>query len=300
MEQATGLQLYSPETQLLSLERIIIYGRVGIGKTRFALMLPDTEKWGEILYYAADDNSELLGSIPASARKRVHVVKPRGTNHRHNFQQFCMQDWRRILDPKTKKPLEEQPYARVRTLVVDTFSTVTYRVIQQIANEGSITREEHFWVGDKETGGFALPSRSDYQGIESASKSYVDMLFDKQRDYNIIFICHEDSKEVAKGVFAGGPAVPGRRMLEDLPASFTTVIRLIREPILIPGKQVPGTRVIAVSDNDGKYVAKMREGDVEGGNKLGHVPLDKNPVTYWEMFDVAMAGTPQGGNNNVR
>ena len=272
-------------------ERIVIYGRSGIGKSRTALMLPEDEKWGEILYYAADDAAEALASIPPSARERVHVIKPRGTDHLRNFQEFCMRDWKRLTDKNTKQILAVQPYAKVKTIVVDTFSTVTYRVIQQIANEGTITREEHFKVGDPKDGGFALPSRSDYQGIESASKGFIDTLFDKQRDYNIIFVCHEDSKEVAKGVFAGGPAIPGRRMLEDLPGSFNTVFRLIREPgVLVPGETIPKMRVLAITSNDGRYIAKLRECDLVNGNKFDRVVVDLNPVSFWKAHDARMGG----------
>lgn len=274
-----------------SLDRIIIYGRAGIGKSRLALMLPEDEKWGEILLYAADDNSELLQSIPERARKRVHVLKPRGEDHLRNFQEFCMRDWKAIKDVKGNLiPAEHQPYRNVKTLVIDTFSTIAFRTIQQIANQGFISREEHFWVGEKGDGGFALPSRSDYQGIEQACKNFIDILFDKQRNYNIIFVCHEDSKEIAKGIFAGGPAVPGRRMLEDLPASFNTVIRLIKEAKIQPGSAVPRWIVYALTDNDGRYIAKLREGDIENGNRLGKVELETNPINFWKKYTEYLGG----------
>ena len=292
----SGLELFKPETTAVVPERVIIYGRAGVGKTRLALELPDTDKWGEVLYYAADDNSEWLRSVRPTARKRIHVIKPRGSRHQENFQQFCMQDWKNLLDPTTKKPLpaDKQPYLNVRTLVVDTFTTVAFKTIQQIANDGTISREEHFIIGDIKNGGFAIPSRSDYQGIDFAVKGFMDMLTDKQRDYNVILLCHEDSKEVSKGIMRGGPSVPGRRLLEDLPATFNTVIRLIREPMLVQPANVVQNKVVALTGNDGLYVSKLRESDYsDEQHPLGKVILDQNPVNFWNQFDAYMSKKEQ-------
>jgi len=277
--QEKGLEILKPEQITGSVpERIGIYGRAGIGKTRTALCLPNTEKWGEIIYYAADDNTEMMRSVPAAARSRVHVVKPRGDDHHVNFQQFCMTDWHKL------RP-------QVKTLVVDTFTTVAFRVIQQIANKGYITREEHFQVGDPLNGGFALPSRSDYQAIDSACQGFLEMLNDKQRAMNIILVFHEDSKEIGKGTFFGGPSVPGRRMLEHIPGSLNTVVRLIRENGVVPGKQEVISKVVAITSNNGNYVAKLREADIENGNPLGRVVLDNNPVNWWNKYDDYMGGS---------
>jgi hypothetical protein len=278
LEVTKGLEVLSSKQDRQHPERIGIYGRAGIGKSRAALMLPKTDKWGEIIYYAADDNSELLQSIPADSRERVHVIKPRGDDHLVNFQQFCMTPW-------------DVKFPNAKTLVVDTFSVMAFRVIQQIANKGYITREEHYQIGDPLNGGFALPSRSDYQAIDSACKGFLDMLYDKQRNKNIILVFHEDSKEISKNVFVGGPAVPGRRMLEDIPASLNTVVRLIRENGIVPGKQEVVSQVVAITANNGYYIAKLREADIENGNPLGRVVLDRNPINWWNKYDAYMGGS---------
>src|SRR5689334_13286353 len=90
-------------------ERIMIYGRAGVGKTRFGLSVP--ESWGKIVYYAADKNSWLLRSISKAKRDRIHVVRPKGSDPTALFMQFCMQDWNE-LDPE------------IGTIVVDTYSKV--------------------------------------------------------------------------------------------------------------------------------------------------------------------------------
>jgi hypothetical protein len=247
-------------------ERIIIYGRAGIGKTRLALSLP--EKYGKIAYYAADQNSEFLTSISPSKRGKILVVKPEGDNPTALFMQFCMTDWKKI-DPE------------IGTLVVDTYTKVALDSIRYSANSGSMTAEKHFVIGDPNAGGQTIPNRGDYLAIESLSRGFLDMLFSRQKGMHIICLCHEDVKLV-EGVHAvGGPAHPGRAMTEYLPAQFNTVIRLIREQVLIPGDSVPSEVVIAVTENDGKFVAKVRTSNEGAANPLARVMLDRDPTTYW-------------------
>jgi hypothetical protein len=252
-------------------ERIIIYGRAGIGKTRLALSL--SPRYGKIVYYAADQNSEFLTSIDASKRARIIVVKPEGTDPQSLFMQFAMQDWKKI-DPE------------VGTLVIDTYSKVALDAIRYSANSGSMTAEKHYVVGDPANGGQTIPNRGDYLAIESLSRGFLDMLFARQKDMHILCLCHEDIKLV-EGVHAvGGPAHPGRAMTEYLPAQFNTVIRLIREQVLIPGASAPEDVVIAVTENDGKFIAKVRTSDEGVANPLARVILERNPSSYWtKMYD---------------
>jgi len=256
-----------------ALERIIIYARSGMGKSRFALSLPDTEKWGEILYYAADENSENLGSIAPSRWRRIHTIKPDSTNSViQNFQEFCMRDWRPI-------------YPKVRTIVVDTYTKIVRDAVQHSANTGSVTKEQHFKVGDPNNGGQVIPNRGDIEGVNALSWGFLDKLYDKQRHYNIILVFHEDSKKISTGQTQGGPAHPGWDMYEYLPSKVDTVIRLIREPILVPGASVPEMKVIAVTEHDGLYTAKVRENDYISGNVLGRVPLERDPSHFWLKYD---------------
>ena len=251
-------------------ERIIIYGRAGIGKTRLALSLP--ERYGRIAYYAADDNTEYLSSISPTKRQRVIVVKPSGDDPIKNFMQFAMQDWKKI-DPS------------IKTLVVDTYTQVASEVIRHSANSGSVTSEKHYVVGDPANGGQTIPNRGDYLAIESISRGFLDMLFDKQSDMHIIFVCHEDIKLV-EGIHAvGGPAHPGRAMTEVLPATFNTVIRLIRETTMLPGRSAPEDVVIAVTENDGKFIAKLRTENETGANPLARLILDRSSSNFWTMYD---------------
>lgn len=250
-------------------ERIIIYGRAGIGKTRLALSVP--ESWGKIVYYAADTNSEFLTSIGAAKRERLVVVKPEGDDPTQLFMQFAMTDWKKI-DPA------------IGVVICDTYTKVALDAIRHSANTGAVTAEKHFIVGDPANGGQVLPNRGDYMAIDSLSRGFLDMIFAKQKDMHIIFLCHEDVKIVENVHAVGGPAHPGRAMTEYLPAQFNTVIRLIREQTLVPGADAPEDVVIAITENDGKFIAKVRTANETGINPLARVALDRDPSPYWIKY----------------
>lgn len=268
------MALRIPDTDVPVKERIIIYGRAGIGKTRFALSL--TPRFGRILYYAADSNTEFLASLSKAKRERVVRIKPDGINPIAEFNEFTMRDWRKH-------------YPDAGTLVVDTFTKVALDCIRWTANTRAVDREKHYVIGDPENGGQVIPNRGDYQGSESISRGFMDMLFDKQRDYHIIFVCHEDVKIVEGTPATGGPAHPGRAMTEYMPGQFSTVLRLVRETFLVPGDSVPTDVVVAVGEHDGKFTAKLRTADEVNANPLGRVPLDRDPSSYWVKYDSVYA-----------
>lgn len=250
-------------------ERIVIYGRAGIGKTRLALSL--TERFGRIAYYAADKNAHLLRSISKKKRERIIIVRPEGPDPTALFMQFCMQDWSKI-DPE------------IKTLVVDTYTKVAMDAISFSANSGSMDREKHYIVGVPGKGGQAIPNRGDYQAVDSLSKGFLDMLFDKQADKHIIFIMHEDSKVIG-GTALGGPAHPGWAMMEYLPGQFSTVLRVVREQLLLPGAEMPEDVAIVIGEGDGKFVAKVPTEDETAPNPLARVALQKDPSSYWVKYD---------------
>lgn len=251
-------------------ERVMIYGRAGVGKTRFGLSVPQT--WGKIAYYAADKNAWLLRSISRAKRKRIHVVRPRGSDPTILFMKFCLTDWSEV-DPE------------IGTIVVDTYSKVALDSISFSANSLTMDREKHYVVGDIGKGGVAIPNRGDYQAIDGLSKSYLDTLFDLQMDKHIVFICHEESKQVEGMPAVGGPQHPGRQMIDYLPAQFSTVIRLIRDEVLVPGADDVTPVVVAITENDGKYVAKLRTDDEEAPNPIARKVLGRDPSPWWVEYE---------------
>ncbi len=48
--------------------------------------------------------------------------------------------------------------------------------------------------------------------------------------------------------------------------------------------------VIAITDNDGKFVAKLRTDDESAPNPLARVVLDRDPSSYWVKFEEYMHG----------
>jgi len=254
-------------------ERIMIYGRAGVGKTRFGLSVP--ESWGRIAYYAADKNSWLLQSISKSKRNRVKVMRPRGDDPTALFMQFCMMEFDDDIG----------------VLVVDTYTKVALDSISYCANSLSLDREKHYVVGEIGKGGIAIPNRGDYQGVDGLSKNYLDMLFDRHPDKHIIFICHEESKPLPDGSGSvGGPQHPGRQMIDYLPAQFSTVIRLVRDELIIPGEEDVSAVVVAITENDGKFVAKLRTSDEEAANPLARRVLERNPSSWWLEYEAAVSG----------
>ena len=185
-----------------------------------------------------------------------------------------MRDWRKV-DPE------------IRTLVVDTFTKVGWDSVTYSANTGSMDREKHYVVGVPGEGGVAIPNRGDYQALDALGKGYLDTLFDKQRDMHIIFLCHEDVKVIGN-VARGGPSFPGWTMGEYMPGEFSTVVRLIKETQLVKGSEMPEDVVIAIGENDGKFIAKVRTNNESAPNKMARVTLNRNPLNWWEAYDASL------------
>lgn len=270
MAESKLIEIYteSPKPEDIK-ERILVYGRSSTGKTRFGLSLP--ERYGKIAYYCADDNTEFLHSISKEKHARIVRVLPKGSDPSASFQAFCMRDWKKI-DPE------------IGTLVVDTFTKVGMDSVAWSANTGAMDREKHYHVGVPGEGGVAIPNRGDYQALDALGKGYLDTLFERQRDMHIVFLCHEDVKVIGN-VPRGGPSFPGWTMMEYMPGEFSTVIRLIKEPQLLKGAETPEDVVVAIGENDGKFIAKVRTNDEVAPNKMARVVLNRNPRNWWEAYD---------------
>ena len=254
-------------------ERILGYSSPGIGKSRWGLSL--TPRFGKIAYFAADNNSYLLSSISREKRDRIIVARPTSDDPTSSFMAFCMRDWKKV-DPA------------IGTLVVDTFTKIGEDTLAWSANSGSVSREQHFVVGTPGEGGATIPNRGDYQGLESVALGWLDALAKRQKDMHIIFLCHEEIKIVEGFPAKGGPAFPGRAMSEHLPGQFHTVIRLIRRQELLKGAEMPEDVVIAIGENDGKFVAKVRTDDETQKNKMARVICNRNPINWWEAYDASL------------
>lgn len=264
------LKVFDHEDTSNKRERIIVYGAPGVGKTRFVLSL--TKRFGKILYYAADPNSRYLDSITPEKAHNVVVIDQEGDDDISNFSEFCMHDWK-------------SEFPEIGTIVVDTYTHVMQQAIMESANKGLAGTKPHYRVGDVDKGGQAIPTWDDYLGTEGLSRGLIKDIFNIQRDLHIIFVCHEDVKQVEGMPAAGGPSHPGRKMLVDMPANFSTVIRLIKDSVFIPGDEAPRNVVVAITDHDGKFIAKSRTKNEDGTSPLGRVVLDPDPVNFWQQYD---------------
>lgn len=280
-----ALTLFNAQDRSQKRERIIVYSDPGLGKSR--LMLSLTPRFGNILLYAADDNSEFLDSISEEKRKRVFVIKPTGDDAIMNFQEFCEHDW---AAEEGKVLPDGRVIPKFGTIVVDTYTQIMERTLQATADQGLAGAEKHFKVSTGEDASMTIPNRGDYRGNDSLSMGFLDTLFDKQRDYHIIFGCHEQLKYIEEVCVGGGPAHPGRRMLKELPARFSTVIRLIRDTVEVQEPEYHLENVvIALTENDGQFIAKVRTSDEDKPNPLARVILDRNPINFWQQYDAIYA-----------
>jgi len=292
------LRVFDPADKKNQRERVIIYGAPGIGKSRLGLSL--TPRFGNILYYAADNNSQFLGSISKEKQNRIVVITDDGDGPIENFSEFALHDWR----AEEGVEMDGLPtwckgvFPRIDTLVVDTYTTVMQRAIRESANKGLAGTKPHYRVGEVGKGGQAIPTWDDYLGTEGLSQSLIGEMFKAQMDMNIIFICHEDVKQVEGMPAAGGPSHPGRKMLVDMPAAFDTVIRVIKDRVLVPGDDAAQDVVIAVTDHDGRFIAKTRTNDEGQPSPLGRVILDRNPVNFWQQYDAIYAPEAQKEQSN--
>jgi hypothetical protein len=77
------------------------------------------------------------------------------------------------------------------------------------------------------------------------------------------------------------------------------VIRLIRDDVLVPGAEAPEPVVVAITENDGKFIAKIRTSNEKAPNPLARVVLDRDPSPYWVKYDADNTSAPQSVKETV-
>jgi hypothetical protein len=82
-------------------------------------------------------------------------------------------------------------------------------------------------------------------------------------------------------------------MLDYLPSQFPTVIRLIRDEIIPPGGDDVQPVVIAVTENDGKFVAKLRTDDEKAPNPIARCVLERDPSPWWDQYLAVTGAKPE-------
>jgi hypothetical protein len=267
-----ALQTVSPEVIAKRRDIVLVYAEAGSGKTRLVSSL--TERFGNIVYFALDEGSEGLDSVLEKYRGRIHVERPTWENPILDAAEIASRDWK-------------QKYPEARTLVLDTFSNLTWKLLAYVSNMGMFSKN-HVEIAAGTLLKQALPDRGDYGGTHSIIRNFVTQILNQQRDLNIIFVCHADlpDRDDSGNQIPGGPATVGKAMTAWLPARFKTVIRIDKEVknTVVGGAVQQTTTLVAKTAPHGSWIARINEAS-EKGNPIPAVPLAVDPINFWKEYD---------------
>jgi hypothetical protein len=256
------------------LERIMIYAKSKMGKSRLATSMPRNEKWGKIAYIAGEKNSELL--LSTIDKSGIHVVKP-GPNEGSNrwdpledYVELATRDWKKV-DPD------------IGTIVIDSGSIVSEDLMRFYVDTGAV-QKNHRSLGKENTPSYhGAPDKGDYGAVQASHNFILDHLWNQP--LHLIVLYGEDWTEAKAGgldELTGGPLTVGYAQIRTLPGRFDTVLRLTSA----------GTAPFAVqTERQGPWVAGIRHDQV--GRRLGqngYYPLKDDTRGFWEDFDPFVAG----------
>jgi hypothetical protein len=281
-----ALKIGSPTAERL--ERILIYGDPKTGKSRLATSL--TERFGDILYVAADPGSSGLSSVLEKYRTRCRVLTGGNANppsvqdnpHKDAFLVAC-NDW------IGKPPVEWVGKPSISTIVWDTMTATASDILSYVATSGQFSDKAHIGLG--QPGGVEhqkLPMQGDYMATHNIISRLVDFLF--KQPLHLIVVCHATYDEPREGgSVEGGPATAGKATVRSFPGRFDTVIHLTRRASTgqnIGAGASDGARassVTAWTERHGIWSAGIRSGHAV--NPMPKLDLDADPVNFWKAFD---------------
>lgn len=277
-----AVKVYAPEQKPVK-EHIGIYGVSGVGKTTFALSVPE-DPFGKIGYVAFDDNSETLRVCPPSTLPRVTIIKPQGDNPLVNLDQVAATRWSKEIPG-------------LGTLVLDTVTTIALRALLYVANQGFFSGsggDKHVVIGVPGKGmSMAIPVPGDYGAMQNIIRGFFDTLFMNNDDVHILALFHQKFGQDKQKDFVGGPATVGSASIEETPTNFDTVIRLERKMTSVKdakGVVSKTSRVVARTDQHGYWIAKLREGGGKG-NPIPEVELDFTGANFWPRYMEVVGGS---------
>lgn len=255
-------------------ERILVYADPKSGKSRFVTSLP--EEWGEIVYFAIDQNSQGMNSTLAKYRGRIHVKSmrkgkkgPDGIGPIQSAMAIPMTDW------KAKHP-------KMGVLVLDTVSTIGEQFLAQIADEGQFSKN-HIKVDLGNGEQMSIPMEGDYGAAQRAMSRFFDLFEDKP--YHLIVVAHSVlAKDKEGNIIGGGPKTVGSATVGSLPGLFNPVVYLKTRNLPGIGGKPPAVEFKAYTIPQGHFTAGIRESH-DGGNSLAQVVLESDPVHFWTEFE---------------
>jgi len=272
---ASGLEDVTPEQVAERIERIAVYGPGGVGKTRFVTSL--SERYGKIIYIALDEGGENLDSVLPQYRDRIYVKRPTGKDQMVIGGAIATTNW------KLKHP-------DAKTIVIDTFSTWSWKALQQITDEAQFS-EKRITIGEGSGLATTLPDKGEYGGVQGQIRSFLSQLYFNNRDMHIIVVFHEDPPE---GASKGGPSTVGRKMTAFIPSRFKTVIHLSTETQNVVGAAAVTqvTQPVAYFSNHANFIARLNEANITG-NPLPRMAVPIDPKSVWEKYDSVVLVQPK-------
>lgn len=266
------MPLGEPKLGQMSLERILLYGAPKVGKTRAALALP--ERFGNIVYFAADPGSERLDSVLPGYRHRIHpITSTPGDSGRYDPRldafAFAQERW-----------MERYPLAK--TIVWDTFSFTTQQILAQISDQGSFS-DKHITMGVKGAKDHqTVPQQGDYGAAQGAADRLITFLF--QQPMHVIVICWEGYREAMEAgarTLIGGPLTVGSKTIGSMAGRFPTCIRLTRQSVAAGYEKK--ARICAWTETNSIWVAGIRSQHLV--NPVPMIEVNGDPINLWETID---------------
>ena len=262
-------------------ERILIYGDPKTGKTRLATSL--TERFGSILYVAADPGSDGLSSVLEPYRGRIRPVSMSSNSsvqdnpHRDAFLVAC-NDW--VGNP----PKEWGADNKVGAIVWDTMTATSQDILAYVATSGQFS-EKGVGLGVPGSKEYQkLAQQGDYMATHNIISRLTDFLF--KQPLHLIVVCHATYDEPREGgSVEGGPATTGKATVRSFPGRFDTVIHLTRRSTGSANNQTAGNSslVTAWTERHGIWSAGIRS--QHALNPMPKLDLAADPSNFWQEFD---------------
>lgn len=252
-------------------ERVLLYGDPKTAKTRLATSL--TDRFGEILYYAADPGSEALSSVLPHYRSRINVIKSVSDGKTWDPDadafNFALMDW-------------SAEFPNVRTIVWDTMTATSLDLLSYVADTGQFSERKHIAIGSGQSSQ-NIPMQGDYMAVQNRVHRLLNALFSKR--LHLVVVCHANYDEPREGgSVEGGPATVGKATIRAFPGRFDTVLFTNRSSK--PPEKIgePGKPTFAVyTERYRIWSAGIRSSHAI--NPMPKVELDPDPINFWKLYD---------------
>jgi hypothetical protein len=239
-------------------QRIAIYGDPKSRKTNIATSFPCTKG----IYVADDPGSERMESTLARHKGKWTIVVPDSTDPYKEAVEIASHKW--------------EGYD---TIVWDTFTIRTQRILASFADTGVFSENKHIGVGTKGSLGYiAQPMMGDYAVTQRAMVSILDFLFRQPLNVVCNFWADLADKDVSP-VF--GPMTVGQSAIRSIAGRFDNLFRIeAKPPSTLPNQSgAKVTEYFVHMQTEGRWLAGARAPKALPKFKVGD-----DPGEFWEWF----------------